>query len=55
MKRGDAFPSRYFKGSELDGETAVTIKSVMQEMVGQGDDQQLKVVVSFSRTIRASL
>jgi len=47
MRRADAFPSKYYKATELPGPITLTIASVTQEMIGQGDDQALKTVVTF--------
>ena len=48
MKLGDAFPGNWLKSSDLgDEDHAVTIKEVRQKMVGQGKDQQLKLVMDF--------
>jgi hypothetical protein len=52
-KLGDCFPGNWLKSSDLgDDDHVVTIKDVRQEMVGQGKDQQLKLVMEFEELAR---
>ena len=49
MKLNDAFPGNWLKAADLgDDEHAVTIKEVRQEMVGQGQQAQMKLVMEFA-------
>lgn len=48
MKLSEAFPGKYLKADDLgDEDVAVTIKDCTQEMVGQGSDASLKLVLMF--------
>lgn len=48
MKLNEAFPGKYLRSDDLgDDDVTVTIKDCTQEMVGQGRDAQLKLVLLF--------
>jgi hypothetical protein len=48
MKLGDAFPGKWMTFSDLhDQDCVVTITNVETQMVGQGQDAQLKLVATF--------
>ena len=48
MKMSEAFPSKYLKAADLDGEKRVLqIAEVKRELVGQGEEQEYKPVVYF--------
>jgi hypothetical protein len=48
MKVSEAFPSKYLSVEDLDDQDmTVTIRDVTQEMLGQGADASLKLVVNF--------
>jgi len=51
MKVSDAFPSKWLKASDLDDQDmTVTIKSAVVQMIGQGEDQQQKLVLFFQES-----
>lgn len=48
MNINNAFPSKWLKSGDLeDGDLTLTIKSVEQEEVGQGEDAEQKPIVHF--------
>lgn len=50
MKISTAFPSKYLRMDDLEGDVTYTIKTVSMEDVGQGDDKQHKPVIYFIET-----
>jgi hypothetical protein len=52
MKISEAFPSKYLKSQELEGDVTYTISHVEIETVGRGDDSDQKPVVYFNETDR---
>lgn len=52
MNINDAFPSKYLKATELEGDTTYTIAAVKTETLGEGADADTKPVVYFGETDR---
>jgi hypothetical protein len=50
MNINTAFPSKYLKGAEMEGDTVYTIDSVTIENVGSSDKPEAKPVVMFRET-----
>lgn len=50
MKISEAFPSKYLKADELEGDVTYTIREVQMETIGQGQDADEKPVVYFEET-----
>lgn len=50
MNINKAFPSNYLKADDLEGDTIYTIKKVVMEKLGQGQDADEKPVVYFRET-----
>ncbi len=48
MKLNDLFPSNYLRASDLDGDTVVTIKSIIIEEFQEGD----KAVLHFGGSLK---
>lgn len=48
MKRSDAFPTKYLSKDDIKAPTTGTIERVVNETLGQGDDQEIKPVMYFS-------
>jgi len=47
-----AFPSKYLQAADLDVPIVATIKSVVVENVGSGDDLESKLVATFREDIK---
>jgi hypothetical protein len=47
MKGNEAFPSKYWRAADLEQPVVVVIDNVTQEMIGEGEDKQLRTVMSF--------
>lgn len=52
MDTSKFYKSPYFKASELDAPVTLTIKDAVSEMIGQGKDAELKLVVYFREDSR---
>ncbi len=49
MRISEAYPSKYFKAADLDGQDrTVTIRACVQEELGQGSEMEVKPVLYFS-------
>lgn len=54
MKISEAFPGSWLKSADLgDEDHVVTVKEVHTELLGQGTDKQLKLVVEFDELDKA--
>lgn len=51
MKRSEAFPTKYLSKDDIKTPTTGTIARVVNETLGQGDDQEIKPVMYFSSGI----
>jgi hypothetical protein len=47
MRTSEAFPSKHLKSDDILRDTTVTIESVEMKTVGQGEEQEVKPVISF--------
>lgn len=47
MKISDAFPSKYLKADDLDGDVVVYITKAEMEQLGQGKDAEDKIILYF--------
>ena len=50
MKTTNLFPSTWLKAADLNGDTVVTIRDAKMELLGQGDDAEQKLVLSFNES-----
>ena len=51
MKISAAFPSNYLKSDDLDGQPRIiTVRTCVQEELGQGKDKQKKPVLYFNKS-----
>ena len=50
MNINDMFPSKYLKADEIETDTNLTITTVTQETLGQGDDARTLPIVYFTET-----
>lgn len=48
MKRNEAFPTKYLSKEDIKAPTIGVIARVVNETLGQGDDQEIKPVMYFS-------
>jgi hypothetical protein len=48
MKRSEAFPTKYLSKDDIQQPTAGVIAHVANETLGQGQDQEVKPVISFT-------
>lgn len=48
MKRSDAFPTKYLSKDDIKAPTVGVIENVVNETLGQGEDQEIKPVMYFS-------
>lgn len=51
MKRSDAFPTKYLSKDDIKSPTIGAIERVVNETLGQGEDQEIKPVMYFSSGI----
>lgn len=51
MKRSEAFPTKYLSKDDITAPTVGTIARVVNETLGQGEDQEIKPVMYFSAGI----
>jgi hypothetical protein len=50
MNINNLFPSKYLKSGDLEEDLTLTIKSIIQENIGQGEKQEVKPILYFSET-----
>jgi hypothetical protein len=50
MNINNAFPSKYLKASELEGDTTYTVSHIEMETLGDGADADTKPIVYFNET-----
>src|SRR3990172_11096601 len=50
MNINNLFPSKYLKSGDLEEDLTLTIKSITQENIGQGEKQEVKPILYFSET-----
>lgn len=51
MKRSEAFPTKYLSKDDITAPTVGVIAKVVNETLGQGDDQEVKPILYFSSGI----
>lgn len=51
MKRSEAFPTKFLSKDDIHAPTVGVIEHVVNETLGQGDDQEIKPVMYFSSGI----